>query len=124
MNPFRPFWGPSRQDPGWFSAGLASAFPDIGADPSDTQSLAQVRLCGAGQKPGCKAFYAPRDNSTRTEVEIGDEAMADAVAGSGLKDQVLVFQYKGKFYAIDHVSRLSPCKRKVQIPVASSNVPL
>lgn len=36
--------------------------------------------------------------------------MGDAVAGSGLKDQVLVFQYKGKFHAIDHVSRLCPYK--------------
>lgn len=124
MNPLRPFWGPSRQDPGWFSAGLASSFPDVGADPADSQSLAQVRLCGARQKPGCKAFYAPKDNTTRTEVDIGDDAMGDAVAGSGLKDQVLVFQYKGKFHAIDHVSRPCPYKGHVQLSVASSNVAL
>lgn len=124
MNPLRPFWGPSRQDPGWFSAGLASSFPDVGVDPLDQQSLAQVRLCSGGQKPGCKAFYAPRENTTRTEVEVGDEALGDAVAGTGLKDQVLVFRFKGKFHAIDHVSRLCPYKGHVHILVASSNVAL
>lgn len=74
-------------------------------------NLAQLRPCSGGQRPGCKVFYAPEGDSTRTEVAVRQEAPERAVAGDDLKDQVLVFQYKGKFHAVDHVSGLLPAPR-------------
>ncbi|KAK4112512.1 hypothetical protein N656DRAFT_92979 [Canariomyces notabilis] len=92
LNPFR-----ARTHPGteWFSVGLASSFPDVGSDES------QPQLCGnqgADGKPGCKVFHVPQtDVSQRAEVEIpAEEGTQD------LTDQVLVFQYRGKFHAVDH----------------------
>ncbi|SPN96649.1 uncharacterized protein DNG_00170 [Cephalotrichum gorgonifer] len=98
MNPFGARWGSSRPDSDWFSVGLVSSFPDTG----DDKSLSQFRSSNGDQKPGCKAFYAPRGDSTRTEVAVGDDALEASEAGGELKDQVLVFRYKGKFHAVDH----------------------
>lgn len=109
MNAFQAFWRPPR--PEWFSVGLTSSYPDIGQDPEDDRNLAHPRPCKLGQKPGCKAFYAPTGEGTGTEVAVGQEALEDTVAGDDLKDQVLVFQYKGKIHAIDHVSGLWPTLR-------------
>jgi hypothetical protein len=93
----------SRLGDAWFSVGLASSFPDIGIDEIDGD-LSQPRLCDADHKPGCKVFYVPVTNSPdRKEVSLASE---DASEGADLKDQVLVFQYRGKFHAIDHVSAL------------------
>ncbi|GAB1317974.1 Rieske domain-containing protein [Madurella fahalii] len=92
LNPFR---APSRKGTEWFSVGLASSFPDVGLDESE------LRLCanhGAAAQPGCKVFYAPKTDSPQpTEVGIPtDDVTQD------LTDQVLVFQYRGNFHAIDH----------------------
>ncbi|KAL2135490.1 hypothetical protein VTI74DRAFT_8349 [Chaetomium olivicolor] len=92
LNPFR---APSRTGNDWFSVGLASSFPDVGYDENEP------RLCGnhgINAQPGCKVFYVPKtDSSQRVEVEIpADDTPRD------LTDQVLVFQYRGKFHAIDH----------------------
>ncbi|KAK4039274.1 hypothetical protein C8A01DRAFT_16730 [Parachaetomium inaequale] len=94
LNPFR---GPSRTGGEWFSVGVVSSFPDLGLD--ETESEPQPQLCGnQGAQPGCKVFHVPKtDSSQRTEVEIPpDDTVQD------LTDQVLVFQYRGKFHAIDH----------------------
>lgn len=85
---------------GWFSVGLASSFPDIGADEVDGD-LSQPRPCSTNQKPGCKVFHVPVTNSAeRSEVPLIDGEVSDE---QDLKDQVLVFRYRGKFHAIDHV---------------------
>jgi hypothetical protein len=91
----------SRLGDAWFSVGLASSFPDIGLDEVDGD-LSEPRLCNTDHKPGCKVFYVPPANSPqRNEVFLTSE---EALEGSDLKDQVLVFRYRGKFHAIDHVS--------------------
>ncbi|CAI4213938.1 unnamed protein product [Parascedosporium putredinis] len=90
---FIPFRAPSRPEAEWFSAGLASSFPDVG----DDGDLARFRACDAGMKPGCKT-----DNSKRQEVNIEDDSYLSSDVGRDLKDQVLVFQHRGKFHAIDH----------------------
>jgi nitrite reductase/ring-hydroxylating ferredoxin subunit len=99
MNSFlNPFRAPSRTGTEWFSVGVASSFLDVGLDESEP------RLCGnhSDNAQGCKVFHVPKtDSSQRTEVEISaDDLTLD------LTDQVLVFQYRGKFHAIDHVSGL------------------
>ncbi|KAI8660320.1 Rieske domain-containing protein [Fusarium keratoplasticum] len=93
MNAFRPFF---RQGADWAFVGHSSSFPDIGAD--DAGNLSKFRQCKSKSIPGCKAFHVSKENSSKSEeVPVGD----DALAGE-LTDQVLVFQYKGKFHAVDH----------------------
>lgn len=101
---FNPFRIPARAGNEWFSVGLASSFPDVGLsiDGKENVSENEVRLCGGhgpNATPGCKVFQVPKDDpSQRTEVILPvDEGAQD------LTDQVLVFQYRGKFHAIDHV---------------------
>lgn len=100
MNWFRQS---SRLGDAWFPVGLASSFPDIGIDEVDGD-LSAPRLCDTNHKPGCKVFCVPATNSPeRKEVPITSQ---DAAEGADLKDQVLVFRYRGKFHAVDHVSVL------------------
>jgi hypothetical protein len=98
---FNPFRAPSRGGADWFSAGVTSSFPDVGLDENEP------RLCGNhgenNTQPGCKVFHVPKtDTSQRTEVEIPPDDVAQ-----NFTDQVLVFQYRGKFHAIDHVGQRS-----------------
>ncbi|KAI8206154.1 hypothetical protein KHU50_000630 [Colletotrichum sp. SAR 10_65] len=98
MNNFRR----SRADAGWFSVGLASSFPDLG---SDDGNLSDLRFCNTDLKPGCKVFHAPKANGSvqqSTEVDISPDAFESAEMEGDLKDQVMVFRFKGKFHAIDH----------------------
>lgn len=86
----------------WFSVGLASSFPDLGFDDDN---LAKYRSCHADSKPGCKVFQVPREDSLQSaEVTIREDGTLQRSDMKGLKDQVLVFRYRGKFHAVDHVS--------------------
>jgi hypothetical protein len=78
----KPFVPPDQSGVAWHRIGLASEFPDIGEDNKIT--------------PSCRAFRIPH---TKDQVPV--EASID-LPGE-LKDQVLVFKYKGNFHAIDHV---------------------
>ncbi|PTB35750.1 uncharacterized protein TrAFT101_010596 [Trichoderma asperellum] len=85
----------------WFSVGLASSFPDLGLDDDN---LAKYRTCGGDAKPGCKVFQVPREDSLQSaEVTIREDGTLQRSDLKGLKDQVLVFRYKGKFHAVDHI---------------------
>ncbi|EMT69960.1 hypothetical protein FOC4_g10008400 [Fusarium odoratissimum] len=100
MNFFNPF---SRQGAQWTFVGRTSSFPDV---DDDAGNLAKHRLCNAKSTPGCKAFHIPQeDASSSKEVPVGDDSSWES-----LVDQVLVFQYKGKFHAIDHVSKCPQAK--------------
>ncbi len=93
------FVAPTRSGSSWFFAGLTSSFPDVA---SQDGRLSELRACGQDLIQGCKAFSVQRsDSSSAVEVELQDPA-----AKVDLKDQVLVFQHRGKFHAIDHVSTL------------------
>ncbi|KAL2019737.1 hypothetical protein VTK56DRAFT_9181 [Thermocarpiscus australiensis] len=95
---FRPFKALSRSGADWLCVGLASAFPDL----SDDGPLSRPQILGSDVKLGCRVFHVPREDASKwTEVPI--------TAGSGepseigdMTDQVLIFQYRGKFHAIDH----------------------
>jgi hypothetical protein len=95
MNPF------TRPTAAWHRVGLASEFPSIDDD---------ARIV-----PRCKAFDIPKTNGPMEEVE-------DIDLPGELKDQVLVFKYKGKYHAIDHVSYLLLVKNTKLI--LSSNAPI
>ncbi|RYO76048.1 hypothetical protein DL766_002583 [Monosporascus sp. MC13-8B] len=104
--PFIP--GSRREDP-WTFIGLASSFPNVELDGT---SLAEKRSCDGDSAAGCKVFQIPR--ATAPGVVADDAVAAEEVAiregeeawspeyFRGLKDQVLVFRYKGKFYAVDN----------------------
>lgn len=98
---FNPF---SRSQAGdaWFRVGLASSFPNITGEDAD--NIAHARLCGSsnGTAPGCKVFHVPKEDSTRANQVTLDDSGTLSEPGS-LRDQVLVFQYKGKFHAINQV---------------------
>lgn len=84
-----PFFQRSRGDP-WQKVGLASAFPDLSLDKDCSRIT-----------PSCKAFRIPKANGS-SSADGPEEASLDTPGD--MKDQVLVFQYKGKFHAVDHVS--------------------
>jgi hypothetical protein len=74
------------QAEGWHLIGLLSTFPDISQDNERCQILT-----------GCKTLSIPNaDESTRTN-RLSD-----------LKDQVLVFKYKGFLHAIDNACNAFP----------------
>lgn len=88
MNFFN-FGRPSQPGAAWHPAGLASVLPDLSLDNDDCQ-ITQA----------CKAFTIPKTAGSQdapVEADIN-------LPGEDLKDQVLVFKYKGKVHAIDHVS--------------------
>lgn len=94
MNWFR---SPTTQE--WFSVGRTSRFPNLGVD-EDIGNLTQ----------SCKAFHAPPEDKTKfkeVEVQNGDSDDEDIAK---LHEQVIVFQHKGKFHAIDHVRLSEPMK--------------
>ena len=83
--------------------GSVSSFPDIGEE--DPRNLIQTRICDAKPRPGCKIFHIPKDApSQAAEVEVPLDIIESPSHGEELTDQVLVFQYKGKVHAVDHVS--------------------
>ncbi|KAJ5380678.1 uncharacterized protein N7496_003106 [Penicillium cataractarum] len=82
-----PFFQRARGDP-WQRIGLASTFPDLSLD-KDCSKIT----------PSCKAFRIPKADGFSSS--DGPEE-AEVEAPGDLKDQVLVFQYKGKFHAVDH----------------------
>lgn len=102
------FGGGVSPDVKWFSAGLASALPDTASD--EGENLANLRPtlpCEdvSTKLPGCKVFSVPKeDPSKATEVSVTETDFEASEAKGELKDQVLVFQYRGKFHAVDHVS--------------------
>ncbi|ROT37779.1 Rieske domain-containing protein [Sodiomyces alkalinus F11] len=96
-----PLTAPSRAEAEWFAVGLASSFPDLG---SDDGNLAKPRICKGEATPGCKVFHVPRTDSSRgTQVPVAADSFETREGRrGGLKEQVLVFRYKGKFHAVDH----------------------
>ena len=92
-----PFARTSRAGSAWFCAGSASSYPNT----DGATRIGEQQLCHELYITGCKIFHVPREDSSRgTEIAIDD--WKDPGAGS-IKDQVMVFQYKGKYIAIDHV---------------------
>ncbi|POR35226.1 Rieske domain-containing protein [Tolypocladium paradoxum] len=85
MNPFRRN---ARADAAWHPVGLASSFPDLGLD-NDGSRIAHR----------CKAFIVPKlDGLGEPEAPVE----ADIDLPGDMKDQIIVFKYKGNFHAIDH----------------------
>jgi hypothetical protein len=94
---YNPFSQASRAGNAWFCAGLTSAYPNV----DDSSRVSEQRPCRGKYAPGCRIFHVPREDSSKaSEVPIDD--WRDPEVGDP-KDQVMIFQYKGKFVAINHV---------------------
>lgn len=114
---------PSRPGDDWFFAGLASSFPNITNSSEPYFKLVWPQPCkaaaGAGSRdttttkvPGCKIFHPKAPNHSPEEgagasgaTATVEEIDADAAPGEDawlMKEQVLVFRYKGAFHAVDH----------------------
>lgn len=104
----------SRPGDDWFFAGLASSFPNITNSSEPYFKLVWPQPCKAAagplgattttKVPGCKIFH-PKASTTSTTRHSAEEIPADAAAGEDawlMKEQVLVFRYKGIFHAVDH----------------------
>ncbi|VUC33964.1 unnamed protein product [Clonostachys rosea] len=93
----------SRPDTSWHFVGQASAFPNVTSDKAS--SLTETYPCGGGRESeqdssatGCKVFFVSDEkDSDATPVDLNDPIKAVE-----LKNQVLIFQYNGKFHAVDH----------------------
>lgn len=51
-------------------------------------------------------------------MHVSPESLESPVVGDELKDQVLVFQYRGNFHAVDHVS-FSPIQTPLRVSLAN-----
>ncbi|KAF2024097.1 hypothetical protein EK21DRAFT_79465 [Setomelanomma holmii] len=91
-----PFTRSSRAGDAWFPAGTASSYPNV----DDSTRVAEQRKCLDKYTPGCRIFHVPREDSSKA-VEVAIDDWKDSLSGDA-KDQVMVFQYKGKFVAINH----------------------
>lgn len=103
----------ARPGDDWFFAGLASSFPNITDSSEKYFKLSWPQPCTISsvsshepgtRVPGCKVFHPKSniDDATTTAVE---EIDIDAAVGEDawlMREQVLVFQYKGIFHAVDH----------------------
>lgn len=108
------YFNPASRSAAWFHVGPASSFPNI--DPEvDSADLSQPRpsKCDSGPPriPGCKVFNISREDGSRgREVTVQSGALEwdeDGEDKEDLKDQVLVFRYRDKLHAVDHVRLLS-----------------
>ncbi|KAG6356188.1 hypothetical protein INS49_015575 [Diaporthe citri] len=107
----------SRPGDDWFFAGLASSFPNITNSSEPHFKLVWPQPCKAAgvsadttKVPGCKIFHpkaatTAQPSPTPAAASSVEEIDADAAAGEDawlMKEQVLVFRYKGAFHAVDH----------------------
>ncbi|KAH7018362.1 Rieske domain-containing protein [Microdochium trichocladiopsis] len=93
-----PFNIPSRAGATWFQVGSTSSFPNIADSGSST-----LAACGdAGHGPPCKVFEISAPDADRPNQMTEIEDLDDAPLASALQDQVLVFQYRGRFHAVDN----------------------
>ena len=110
-----PTANPSGPGDDWFFAGLASSFPNITDSSEPYFKLVWPQPCKAApaasgsadttatKVPGCKIFH-PKAVPAGAAATV-EQIDTDAAAGEDawlMKEQVLVFRYKGRFHAVDH----------------------
>lgn len=95
----------SRNGDAWFFAGHTSSFPNLTEPGAD--GLREPRPCkNGGSVLGCKVFHIPSSDISQA-YEVDGESMTSH-DGATSRDQVLIFQYRGKIHAIDNVNFLGP----------------
>lgn len=113
------FLASSRSTTSWFKAGASLSYPDIDpeVDDADLSQPRQRPTCPGNEGattpttaitsvPGCRVFSVSRENGTlgkEVAVQSGALELDDEDEVEDLKDQVLIFRYRGKLKAVDHV---------------------
>jgi hypothetical protein len=92
-----------QQRDSWVSVGWGSSYPNI----TTSTSLSGTFPCARSSTyvDGCRAFLIPHSTVSSlpsAAVEVRLEDAATQVSGGG-QDQILVFQFHGKFHAIHNV---------------------
>ncbi|PYH89974.1 hypothetical protein BO71DRAFT_487486 [Aspergillus ellipticus CBS 707.79] len=96
MNFFRPR---SQGAAAWRLVGRTSAFPDLAEGPEATGEpiAASCKAFTIPPNPNPNPNPGPQEPTCSVEAAVDDpEALLD------MKNQVLVFKYKGKIHAVDH----------------------
>jgi hypothetical protein len=91
----------------WISAGLASSYPDVTS--SGTTQLSELLFSESSPdaQRACKVFCTAKSEGGKV-LEIDVDALDGEDEDEGMmKDQVLVFRYKGTFYAVNNVRPLN-----------------
>lgn len=103
-----PFTPTSQRGDPWFTVGLVSSFPNL-TESNAIMLAGEVETQCASSKDtqsthGCKVFLAPdKGDRTGQAAQLSDDPKDQLDASLRKGDQVLVFQYKGKFHAVDNV---------------------
>jgi hypothetical protein len=104
-----PFQAPLRRGETWFFVGLASSFLNITESGSVTLSAPQLCSDDDTLMQQCRVFVAPgAHDDPRAAIQLLDDARGRVDASLRRDEQVLVFQYKGKFHATTHVRATDP----------------
>jgi hypothetical protein len=116
-----PFIAPSQSRNPWIFVDLASSFPNITESGSVTLSEEQPCTSDNPGKQGCRVFLGPEsdvDGDSKKAVPISHNPKDQTNASLRRGQQVLVFQYSGKFHAIDNVRAVTPPCRQVLLAQA------
>lgn len=82
----------------WMFAGFASDFPNIESTDSNIRLSDSVLTPTSNTSSLCKVLQPSTDTNAKSTLLTP----TDAVTSVGLKEQILIFQYRGKFHAVDH----------------------
>jgi hypothetical protein len=83
---------------GYFYAGRLSSFPDMEANQPLCEPASGHGSCAtAGTPIGCRVFQVSKEPLG----EVAEVEVTNGIVATG--DQVLIFKYKDKIYAVDQV---------------------
>lgn len=86
----------------WIYTGLASAIPNI--EPDSAKVRTKITLPGSSDGPDlppCKIYRPPSPDSDATSCT--ELSLSESQTSIGLEPQVMVFRYRNKLHAIDHI---------------------
>ena len=110
----QPFVASYQRGDTWFCVGAASTYPDLtrsGEDVLADHLLPNISGCQSSEaasstQRNCKVFLAPEKGDRAGQVvQLSDDPKDQLDASLRRGDQVLIFQYKGRFHAVDNVRK-------------------
>lgn len=109
MNSVEPYRAPdiSFRPNRWLFVGLTTSFPELGLSSDSSSSKKRIKLTDSNPNPPIlnepDAAVVPPCKIFQTSTMHATELTSEKALGSiGLEPQVLIFQYRDKFHAIDH----------------------
>jgi nitrite reductase/ring-hydroxylating ferredoxin subunit len=113
-----PFTAPLQRSDKWIYVGRASWFPDITESGQITLSSQQECSGSDTPKQGCKVFATfNTDGKFREATQIPEVPKDSGAVPRREDEQLLIFQYRGNFHAIDNV-----CLRSQNILIRGTHI--